>query len=74
MNKRLPGNPHGYDPANSGYGPRAVAEAIYQLSYEQRTANLLAAATATWPNGSAMFPQISDGMRAEILERLGVQS
>ena len=73
MNKRLPGNPHGYDPANSGYRARAVAEAVYQLAYEQRTANLIAAATATYADGSGIFPEVSVDMRLEILDRLGVQ-
>ena len=41
------------------------------VAYEQRTANLIAAATATNADGSAMFPAQIETLRTDILARLG---
>jgi hypothetical protein len=74
----LPGNPV-VDTAIVGAGELPVGEgqfyATMALAAEQRTANLIAAATATYADGSAMFPFLmgvdGDGLVDEIKERLG---
>lgn len=48
----------------------AHTQATLAVAYEQRTANLIAAATAKFADGSAMFPPISDARREEITKRL----
>lgn len=50
----------------------ASAYATLALAHEQHTANLIALATATYPNGSGMFAGVSEEVRAEILRRLGL--
>lgn len=49
----------------------AHTQATLALAYEQRTANLIAAVTATFADGSAMLPPpITDAYREEIIGRL----
>ncbi|UYL87429.1 hypothetical protein SEA_PUREGLOBE5_66 [Arthrobacter phage Pureglobe5] len=52
----------------------AQVNATLALAYEQRTANLIAAATAQYADGSAMFASLmgvdGDGLISEIKERL----
>lgn len=48
---------------------RGAADAV---AYELRTANLLATVTATYANGSAMFPGAEDALRGQVLARLGL--
>lgn len=48
----------------------ANTQATLALAHEQRTANLIAALTATFADGSAMFPPTSDQRREEITKRL----
>jgi len=47
---------------------------VIRLADEQETANLISIATATYADGSAMFPAQADQVRAQILERLGPSS
>lgn len=50
----------------------AQTQATLALAYEQRTQTLLAAATATFADGSAMFPAQIDSARRQIAPRLGL--
>jgi hypothetical protein len=50
-----------------------VTKALLAVAYEQRTANLLAAASAKYADGTAMFPDLmgaDEGIQYEIRERL----
>jgi hypothetical protein len=50
-----------------------VTKALLAVAYEQRTANLLAAASAKYADGTAIFPDLmgaDDGIQYEIRERL----
>ena len=47
-------------------------EATLALAFEQRTQTLLAVATATFADGSAMFPAQIDSARRQIADRLGL--
>ena len=47
-------------------------EATLALAFEQRTQALLAVATATFADGSAMFPAQIDSARRQIADRLGL--
>ena len=47
-------------------------EAVLALAFEQRTQTLLAVATATFADGSAMFPGQIDSARRQIADRLGM--
>ncbi|MGN6723347.1 MAG: hypothetical protein ACTHJM_12125 [Marmoricola sp.] len=58
------------DEADSFDG-RLAAAGFTALAYELRTANLIAALSARWANGSAMFPAEADTLRSDILARLG---
>lgn len=66
------GNPYaeemaGYaDPRNS-----LEAQATLALAFEQRTANLIAAAETIHEDGG-IFPNASNGLRLQILARLGL--
>ena len=73
----MEGNPH-YNRAEDAnwesVDAYAAAQATLALAFEQRTANLIALATAQWSSGNAMFPEASTGSaRAEIKERLGLK-
>ena len=51
----------------------AQVSATLAVAYEQRTANLLAAANSKYADGSAMFPDLmgaDEGIQIEIRERL----
>lgn len=50
----------------------AQTQATLALAYEQRTANIIAYATARFADGSAMFPADIDGAREVIYARLGL--
>lgn len=49
----------------------AISAAALALAEEHRTANLIAALTATAQNGAAIFPQAYT-LRQEVLARLGL--
>lgn len=55
------------------YAQMAQIEATLALAHEQRTANLIALATAQWPNGSSMFGT-SLAVNSQIRERLGLKA
>ena len=72
----MPGNPHAWMLLNSGYTTESLVytqrEATLALAFEQRTQTLLAVATATFADGSAMFPGQIDSVRRQITDRLGM--
>ena len=49
-----------------------ITEGTLALAFEQRTQTLLAVATATFADGSAMFPAQIDSARRQIADRLGL--
>jgi len=79
----MPGNPHA-DAAQPVYSSHQTHEQVQEslvytqreatlaLAFEQRTANLIAVATATFADGSAMFPAQIDSARRQIADRLGL--
>lgn len=77
-NLGMPGNTHVDRMIERG--SIVIEEAQYlatmAVAFEQHTANLLAAVTATYADGSAMFPELmgADGeLQATIKERLGLR-
>ncbi|MCG7309715.1 MULTISPECIES: hypothetical protein [Brachybacterium] len=52
----------------------AQAQATLALAYEQRTANLIAAATATYADGTAMFPELIHAKHGETIKRLAEET
>ena len=75
----MPGNPHarmllssGYTTETPEYAATCQVEATLALAFEQRTQTLLAVATATFADGSAMFPGQIDSVRRQITDRLGM--
>ena len=79
----IPGNPHA-DAAQPIYSSHQTHEQVQEslvytqreatlaLAFEQRTANLIAYATATFAGGAAMFPGQIDSVRRQITDRLGM--
>lgn len=67
----LPGNPYAQHEPHTEAG--GIISALDTLAYEQRTANLLALATAVYPDGSGMSVDWVDKIHAEVLDRLGIE-
>ena len=79
----MPGNPHA-EAAQPIYSSHQTHEQVQEslvytqreatlaLAFEQRTQTLLAVATATFADGSAMFPAQIDSARRQITDRLGM--
>lgn len=67
----LPGNPYAQHEPHTEAG--GIISALDTLAYEQRTANLLALATAVYPDGSCMTVDWVDKIHAEVLDRLGIE-
>ena len=79
----MPGNPHA-DAAQPVYSSHQTHEQVQEslvytqreatlaLAFEVRTVALLAVATATFADGSAMFPAQIDYARRQIADRLGL--
>ena len=62
----------GYTTETPEYAATCQVEATLALAFEQRTQTLLAVATATFADGSAMFPGQIDSVRRQITDRLGM--
>ena len=72
MSHNFPGNPYaGREPRTEADG---IMSALDTLSFEQRTANLIAVATALYPDGSHLSTRVVDGVHAEIMRRLGIDT
>lgn len=72
VHPHLPGNPYAeHEPHTEAGG---IISALDTLAYEQRTANLIAVATALYPDGSHLSTRVVDGVHAEIMRRLGIDT
>lgn len=74
----LPGNPYAAERSlaaigNNPYGPaNMIAAAVMSLTYEQRTANLIALTHQAQRYDDQAHQALADDLRAEIETRLGV--